>query len=58
MTEQEFATEKIISYFFGLVTKVAEKYDLDLVFFQDITSFSGTDVRDITGEIIKLANKK
>ena len=60
VADQEIATEKIISYFFGLVTKIAERYGFDIVFFQDVTvmSHNSPNVRDITEEIIKLSRKE
>lgn len=60
MAAEELATQKIISYYFTLVTKVAEKNHLTLVFFKDITTYNlpGVAMQDITNQIIKMSMVK
>ncbi len=57
MAAEELETQKIISRYFTLVTKEAEKNNLSLVFFKDITVYSlpGANVLDITNKIIKMS---
>ncbi len=57
MAAQEVETQKIISKFSIMVSKVAEKNNLAMVFFKDVTTYNliGTEMHDITKQIIKMA---
>lgn len=55
---QEIETKKIIAKFFTIVSKIAEKNDLDIVLFKDITSYNSEAVYDITDEVIRISVEK
>jgi Skp family chaperone for outer membrane proteins len=60
MTAEELANQKIIARFFKIVTKIAGKNNLEVVFFKDITVYNlaGAQMQDITDQVIKVATDK
>lgn len=60
MAAEEQETQKIIAHYFNLVSQVAKKSNLTLVFFKDITAYNlpGIAVSDITEQIIDMSKGK
>jgi Skp family chaperone for outer membrane proteins len=57
MAAEEQETQKIISLYFTKVSKLAEKKNLSIVFFKDVTMYylPSENLQNITDQIIKMS---